>query len=353
MQLSILIPTNRGGLLPCSRIVQACSWASPNIEVIVRDNSGDAQKRQLLAHVQRDHCNIIFAEPCDGLTNFSEILKLAKGEFVFILADDDLCFDHAIASLPAIIEQFGKDPSVVGVTGAYLVETTQGSSILSYQNVESDEAAARVTAFLSYRGPNILHYAPIRRDIVQRVFAFMNSLPGYFSFHDQVVCLLYLLNGKFVRLNRLLYQYEIGIWEKADSAQKRDVEFYEAAGFDPAINVLHWFLCGFEGAVLVRNADVFPDHPLALRQSIADIWFSAMFIRFKSDVRLTYISRFSGEAQAFSNKLKTSAGRLSFQDLLKEISNFIALFSTEKAKSYYEFWDAVINKRKPAPRPAE
>ena len=32
-----------------------------------------------------------------ALTNFSEILRLAKGEFVFLLADDDFCFDHAIA----------------------------------------------------------------------------------------------------------------------------------------------------------------------------------------------------------------------------------------------------------------
>jgi len=39
MQLSILIASNRTGLLACSRIAQACSWAGPNLEVIVRDNS--------------------------------------------------------------------------------------------------------------------------------------------------------------------------------------------------------------------------------------------------------------------------------------------------------------------------
>jgi hypothetical protein len=348
MQLSILIPSNRTGLLPCSRIVQACSWASPNIEVIVRDNSGDAAKRELLGHLKRDHCNIILAEPCDGLTNFSEILKLAKGEFVFILADDDLAFDHAIASLPDVIQKHGHDPSVAGVTGAYLVETEQGSSVLSYQNVEADDAAARVAAFLAYRGPNILHYAPIRREIVQRVFAFMNALPAYFSFHDQVFCLLYLLNGKFVRLNRLLYQYDIGVWATTDSAQKRDVDFYKDAGFDPAINELHWFLCGFEGAVLVRNTNLFPDCPLALRQKIADVWFSTMFNRFKADKRLTFDSRFASEAAALSTKLKSSAGQLSFQGLLAEISTLIALFSKDKAKLYHEFWDGVINKRKPA-----
>ncbi|MBI3702564.1 MAG: hypothetical protein HY244_01620, partial [Rhizobiales bacterium] len=69
MQLSILLATNRTGLLAFSRIAQACSWASPDIEVIVRDNSGDPQKREFLAHCKRDHCNIVIAEPCDMRTN--------------------------------------------------------------------------------------------------------------------------------------------------------------------------------------------------------------------------------------------------------------------------------------------
>ena len=167
MQLSILIGTNRTGLSACSRIAQACAWASPNIEVIVRDNSGDAQKRDLLERFRRDHCNIILAEPCDALTNLSEILRLATGDFIFLLADDDFCFDHAIAALSAIIEQYGQDASVAGVTGGYVVESSKGSAIISYQNAESDDVVARVSGYLSNGGPNILHYAPVRREIVQ------------------------------------------------------------------------------------------------------------------------------------------------------------------------------------------
>ena len=127
MQISILIPSHRHSLLTCSRIVQACSWASTNIEVIVRDNSGNPQKRELLGHVKGDHCNIIFAEPCHGLINLSELLLLAKGDFVFILADDDFCFDHAIASLPDVLDQCSRDSSVVGVTGSYVVEIDRGA----------------------------------------------------------------------------------------------------------------------------------------------------------------------------------------------------------------------------------
>jgi len=352
MQLSILLATNRTSLLACSRIAQVCSWAGPNIEVIVRDNSGDLRKRQLLPHFQRDHCNIIIAEPCDGPTNFSEILRLAKGEFVFPMADDDFCFDGAIASLPGVLGKYSKDSSVVGVTGAYAVEGSQGTSIASYQNAESDDVVARVDGYLSYSGPNVFVYAPMRREIVQRVFAFMNELPFYFSFHDQIFSLLYLLNGKFVKLQRLLYLYDVGPWGAAETAQKRDVDFYKEAGLDPAINKLHWFLCGFEGAVLARNSDIFPDYPIAQRQVIADRWFSGMFMRFKGHPRLTFESRFTGEADKLCAKLLTSTGQLSFQGMLAEICSLIALFSKDHAQRYHDFWSAVLNRRAPVPRVA-
>ena len=154
--------------------------------------------------------------------------------------------------------------------------------------------------------------------------------------------------GKFVRLQRLLYLYDVGLWEATETAQKRDVDFYAEAGLDPAINKLHWFLCGFEGAVLVRNADVFPDYPLAQRQVIADRWFATMFTRFKGHARLTFGSPLTGEAEKLCAKLLTSTGQLSFHGMLTEICGFLALSSKGQAQSYFEFWDAVINKRKPA-----
>lgn len=347
MQLSILIATNRSGLLAFSRIAQACSWASPDVEVIVRDNSSDPEKRGLLAQLRREHCTVILAEPCDALKNFSEILRLAKGEFIFLLADDDFCFDHAVAALPPMLERFGGDPAVAGITGGYLVESEQGSTLMTYQNAESDDVAARIAGYLATGGPNILHYAPVRGGVVRRVFSFMNTLPFYLSFHDQVVSLLYLLSGKFVRLNRMLYLYDLGVWQSAETAQKRDLDYYRDAGLDPAINKLHWFLCGFEGAVLARNAKVFPDHPLAQRQIIADHWFSAMYQRFRGQPRLADGSRFSAEADRLCAKLQAPAAQLSFQNMLAEICGLIALFSPDKARRYHEFWDAAINGRTP------
>jgi len=344
VQLSILIPSHRHGLLVSSRIAQACSWAGPDIEVIVRDNSGNAEKRALLTKFQRDNCKIILADPCDALTNFCEILKIAKGDFVFMLADDDFCFDHAVAAMPGILVQHGNDATVVGVTGMYVVESSKTSGVVEYKNLDSGSVDMRLASYLSFGGPNVMHYAPVRRTVLVRVFDFINTMPAYFSFHDQITCMLFLLSGRFVRLNRLLYLYDYGVWETNETAQKRDVEFYREAGLDPAINALHWFMCGFEGAVLARNSDLMPNPSPAVRQVIADRWFSSMFMRFKANPRLTFDSAFADEAEKLRIRLLTSTGQLSFQRMLIEICGFMSLLSESYSRRYFDFWSMAVDR---------
>ncbi len=343
LQLSILLPSNRAGLTAISRIAQVCSWAGPNVEVIVRDNSGDAQKRELISRFQSEYCKIVSVESCKPLENFSPLLRLAKGDFIFCPADDDFGFDRAVRGVSELLEQFGKDPSVVGVTGQYVIETSFGSSIASYDGVESDDAVTRVTGYLSYAGPNVFVYSALRREVVNRVFNFLTSMPFYFSFHDQIQSLLFLLNGKFIKLERLLYCYDLGVWQASATAEQRDIDFYAAEGLDPVINIMHWLLCAFEGAVLVRNANIFPDYPLAQRQAMADRWFSTKFAGFVIGSRSTFGSEFGDEGQRIRAKLLVSTGQLSFEGLLTEICNVIALFSTDKAERYYAFWHAQIS----------
>lgn len=344
MQLSILIPTHRNDLLACSRVVQACSWAGPNLEVIVRDNSGNAAKRNLLAQIKRDHCNIIIAEPCSAIENHTEIVRLAKGDYVFVVADDDFGFDRAMTSLPGLIGQYADDRSVVGITGMYAVEHANGSSIVGYDNLDSNEVMARVTGYLAYQGVNALVYSPMRREFFQRIFDFVGAMPFPFSFHDQISCLLYLLNGKFARLKRLMYLYDVGDWDVPATAQQRDLGFYAASKLDPAINKLHWFLCGFEGAVLIRNSDMFPDYPLVQRQAMADRWFATMFMRFANSNRDAFGSPHAKDAEALCARWKVSAGRLSFHDMLGDICQFIALSSQSDSQKYFDYWNSTLAK---------
>lgn len=347
VQLSVLTPTNRHDLLTCGRIAQICSLAGPQIEVVVRDNSGDAQKRDLIARFQNEHCRVISADPCDPYTNMNELLRLAQGDFVFFVADDDLCFDRAIRELPALIDQVGQDPSVVGVTAAYAVETANGTSIDGYQGVESDDLKTRLVGYLHYSGPNVLFYSPIRRQVMQRTFALMRAVPLEFPFHDQVFSLLYLLSGKFARLRRLIYDYDMGEWGDKEGAHRMDVKFYSDRQIDPAMNKLQWFLAAFEGAALVSNTQIVPGHAAEQRQSAADVWFSAMFARFQRDNRHALGSRFGDDADRLVAKWRASSGHLTFNTMLVDISSFIALYSEDSARRYFEFWRAVLSQRDP------
>jgi hypothetical protein len=343
MRLSVVIPTHRSDLLACSRIVQACSWAGPNVEVIVRDNSGNAFKRDLLARIKHEQCNIIAAEPCSAVENYTEALRLAKGEFVYVVADDDFGFDRAMSALPGLIGEHIDNPSIVGIAGNYAIEQENGSSFVAYQNLESDDVTVRLAGYLAHHGANVLVYSPIRMDLYQRTFDFKATMPFDFSFRDQIQCLLYLLNGKFVRLKRLMYLYDAGEWDTADKAQNVDLIFYTRSNQDPAINRLHWFICGFEGAVLIRNADVFPDYALPVRQAMADRWFSTMFMRFKNSTRSTFGSAHTGAADALYEKWKVSAGQLSFHDMLKDTCDFMALSSQDHAQKYSGYWSAMLS----------
>jgi hypothetical protein len=347
VQLSILLPTNRHDLLACSRVLQACSWAGPNIEVIVRDNSGNAQKRAMLSQVQRDNCKVILAEPCGPRENFAALLPEARGDFVFCAADDDMGFDRGIAALPAIIDQITADPAVVGISGPYAVEASQASVIINYQGMESDDVGVRLVGYLNETGPNVLLYSALRRTVFTGAYELLKNMPFAFSFHDQILSMLYLMNGRFVRLPRLFYLYDFGDWEVVATAQRRDVMYYTGAGLDPAINRLHWYLCAFEGAVLIMHSDAFLDYPLDKRQALANHWFVSMYTRFKTHLRLTFDSPFATDMEKICEKLTSPAAPTSFDGMLAEITAGISVFSQAHAQEYFAFWDSIVNKRAP------
>ena len=191
------------------------------------------------------------------------------------------------------IRQFGRDASVAGVTGHYGVETSKTSAILNYQGVDS-YYAARINGYLKYSGPNVLNYSAQRRDMVRRVFAFMRAMPAIFSFHDQIRrrASLYLLNGKFISIPRLIYLYDLGLWEAPESGQKRDLDFYTAAGLDPAVNKLHWFLCGVRGSCAGAQfgyVSRFADPPASSHRGhvvVADV--RAIYASGAADLRLAF-----------------------------------------------------------------
>lgn len=346
-RLSILVPTHRDDLPSYARILQACACAGPDVEVVIRDNSGSAEKRGRLERIRRENCSVVFAPECGRRENYLETLRLAKGEFVLFFADDDFCFERTIAALPEVIAEVSGDASVAGINGIWTLESASNSAAVRFQNLDNGDPAVRVADYLSYRGPNVLLYSVVRRDLLQKSLELIASMPFALPFHERLACLYWLMGGKFIKIKRLLYLYECGEAEMAERPEK-DAAFYTAAKLDPALDKLHWFLCGFEGAALAKSAAIIPGYTEVQRQAVADRWFAVMFQRFRAGGRPNFDSRLSGEADQLCERLKTSAGRFSFQDMLSDVCNFIALSSKEAASRYHDFWMPILARRNAA-----
>jgi hypothetical protein len=72
-----------------------------------------------------------------------------------------------------------------------------------------------------------------------------------------------------------------------------------------------------------------------------------MYARFKSHERLTFGSPFTDQVEMLCAKLRARNGAPSFDAMLADITGVISIFSKSGAKRYFEYWDAVINKREP------
>jgi glycosyltransferase involved in cell wall biosynthesis len=338
MRLSILMPSHRDDRTAISRIAQACSWAGPEVEIIVRDNSQKPGKRKLIEPFQADNFRVVFAEECPAYDNAMQALTLARGDFVFYVADDDTSLDRGIAAMAAAAETFADDPSVVGITGAYVVEEQRGSIFIKYPDVDSPDVVTRSFGYIGVQGPNLLFYSAFRRTMIQDCWRFLTESPFAFPFHDQILSLLHLLAGRFVDIGRLMVAYDNMNWESAAKAAESETGYYAAAGMDPAFGRLSWLLCAFEGAWLTLYSRYGAGCSLEQRQAIATRWFQVMFARFAGDNRGNFGSSLGPQADLLCQKWRGLYPNFDLQVLLTDITDFIALHSPEKAQLYRDFW---------------
>ena len=188
------------------------------------------------------------------------------------------------SSLPDLIERSVHDPAVVAVTGSYALEVPQGTSIVNYKDIDSDDPATRVTGYLSYpRSKHAVLFGAAPRS--RRACSSLHEGDAGLSVVSRSDFVPALFAERKVRANSSgFFISTISVCgERRDSSQKRDIDFYTAAGLDPAANKLQWLLCGFEGAALIMHSTDFPDYPPSQRQAIADRWFAVMFARFKRE----------------------------------------------------------------------
>lgn len=342
VKLSILMPSHRTDRVAIARIAQACSWAASDVEVIVRDNSGDLAKRGLIAPFAHDNCRILTVDECDAWTNFLALLEAARGDYVFFVADDDLVFDRGIAAVADLIRADGGAADVVGVTGAYVVEVPQGSVTLSYERIGAAEMAERVAGYVGLQGPNMLFYSAIRRETTIDAWQIARSHPIAPPYQDQLLALLYVMSGRFLSIGRFLVSYDNMNWETAETAAASDERFYRAAGLDPAYARLHWLACAAEGAWLALHAQPGAGHSPTMRNAAAKSWFECMYRRFVGDQRVVQSAAFDAEAAALCQKWRQPRANFGLPEILEDLGGFMALTSPETAAAYRRFWQVFV-----------
>lgn len=347
--LSICIPSNRAGVSTIGRLAQAAGWARQELEVVIRDNSGDKQKAELLAAlplngIQKPWVKVVTAEPCRGLENFTQSLKASRGVFAMLLQDDDVGIDWGVQVLMenACAARQEKIDDAVGLTGRYFIDSETGESIAAYQGLYNAQPFHRLASYLAYQGPNMLLFSAVRRELAVSALEFVSSMPLEFSFHDQLICLIWLLAGRFRESPRTVLINDNSHWATAESAVFKDAEIYARAGVDPAFRKLHWMVCGIEGAWIVLKSRFSAHLSDEDKDACGGAWMETMFRRFMGD-EIGVESQCSAHADRLKDKWRAQWPNFDLEVCLGEVAELIAVTSPGKATEYAAFWKQVAD----------
>lgn len=341
MKISVIIPSNRTSDSALARVFETSTLDPDRFELIVRDNSENAKKRSILEMIGSKTLKLYSVPNRGGFENSIEALQLATGEFALFLADDDWISSRGLLQLHALGSQGESDRTVIGATGAFLIETTTATGLLKYSDLDAQDACKRLTGFLKANGPNVLYYSAIRRDLMVFCFRFMEALPYKFSFHDQLMCVMYLAMGRVLQTDRIVYHYDQSDWETLDGTLAKDRTSYVNSGLPIEVDRLHWLICGMEGALLL-NSNLLRERASFDRVQLANVWFSANFMRFK------HWRRESGYAETPSNAITMKIRdkwldneQVNLNELLLDVCSAFEVTDEEGARRYFDFWSTV------------
>jgi len=315
---------------------------NPNrFEVIVRDNSEDSGKRAILQAIQSPTLKLLTVPNRGGVENFIEIVRAATGDFVIYLADDDWLSTRGLEQLHAMGEPFATDSSVSGLTGTFLIETSNMTGFLKFDSLDAFDAHRRLEGYFKANGPNVLFYAAIRRSVMVFCQELLERLPYKFSFHDQIMTLVYVAAGRLVQIDRAVYFYDLGEWESAEGTLAKDRAFYRESGLPVELDRLHWLICGLEGALLLRSR-LLTDKGFKDAPTLASAWFSENFARFYA--RNREMGYADSPANMITQQIKTKwrgIGQANLSELLLDICSAFEVVDKDGADRYFNFWSTL------------
>ena len=166
-------------------------------------------------------------------------------------------------------------------------------------------------------------------------------MPYKFSFHDILMVLLYMSMGRFLLIEGLFYFYDLGGWETHEGTLAKDRTTYVNAGLPIELDRLHWLICGMEGALMLNSRFLVGKGSFD-RGRLSDLWFSAMFNRFKHWNR-----EFGWEqtpTNAATKRLKdkwVSHPEINLHELLFDLCDVLEIIDKAGAQRYFDYWSQI------------
>jgi hypothetical protein len=338
-KLSIMMPSHNVGTRTNINILNASLMGNDDVEVVIRDNSGNAEKRDFLSRIKENNCRIMSVDECPGRENFISLLNEVKGDFTFFVCDDDYANGYCLSSIVKRIKKIESFPDFIGIAGGALIDHDNGTDAVLFSGLHKRRNLTRVENLFKSNWPSVFQYSAMRTDILRTVWAFSETLPVYMSYHDMLMNSLALLHGRVVTIKRFFYQYYNSNWATHEQHLESDAGFFRRMGIDPSGVRLQWLIAAFEGARTF--IEKYHSAPLSQeeRGALASYWFGRFFQTFleRSTNREAEGARFDKIAFDLSVKWRWRS-QISLDEILNDIVDFYALSSPEIASAYYEFW---------------
>ena len=334
MKFSVVCPTNRTDFSAYARVCEILSLDPSKFEVIIRDNSECPAKKQFFQSLSGSKHKLLNVQNKGASENFAEAGKLATGEYIYFIADDDWFFKSGFDSLH---ELASANKNLNCLTGGFLVSSSRGIGSMSYSGLDSQDPIKRMQGYLGV-GPNLLYYSAYKKNVFSLSWGLLERLPYAFCHADLLFVIPSLVFGNIISLKQLCYQWDIGEWEGADKAMGKRASICAAAGLPKEFSVMDKLLTAVEGALLI-NSKLLGNYVRYDRSEMAKLWLQNFFAQYQACPFQDYFpeSEEKNRVKKFRERL-FSIGDISLLGLLEEISNLFREVDPAGAEKYYNFW---------------
>lgn len=329
--ISILVPSNRKCLEAMPIICRLASLSSEKIEIIVADNSGDPEKRSLLAQLQKSHRNLIVLNNQTGIPasdNYQTALSAASGRYAMLCADDDYVEPGYVANALEIIAGATEDVCITPSIFEYVGDGTLRAARMP-QEEAAQNWAERILLHVAAQTSPWAMYSILPKRILEQFLGFtrLHPLSGSFSdWHFEYFTRAYC---RCLNVRSGYYLYDCRRWLDPRSAVDADVRQYLRVGLPDWFVVFHQMYWAVDICNFIDSA-YFPSGEEA-RQRIVTAMLSRRMEIFRAEIlgikRLMFAQtpisdELRGKINGLINEAKWSRGKCEsvLLDLLDEIS---------------------------------